>query len=256
VSKLDSARVKIGWAKKHLDCFDREADRFLARKPYTVTREPQFAVGHNRYRLHVRERPPGDLALIAGDCVHNAKSALDHVAWQLAGADPDDTGTQFPIFANETKFATAKRQYQLIPSRPLAVVTYLQPYRRSQPLDDLLWAIYALDNADKHKTLALGLGMAEPKPSITAPPWSHTDFHVEFVLGPFEDDAVIGEITAFAVPRSGGPPNANVKVDVEFTFRVALVDPITDLTVLFATRDLRNAVARAEAVVEMFARYI
>jgi len=253
---LDSAHAKISWAKKHLDAFDSEADAFLARKPYTVVREPQFAIGHNRYRLYVRERPPETLALLAGDCVHNAKSALDHVAWQLAGANPEDTGTQFPIFADETKFATAKRQYQLIPARPLAVIKYLQPYRRPQPLDDLLWVIYALDNADKHKIMAVGLGMAEPAPSITGPPWSHTHFNVHFVVGPFEGDAVIGDITAYAVPRAGGPPNDNVKVDVEFTFGVALRDPITDLVVLFAARDLRNAVTRAEAVVEMFARYL
>jgi hypothetical protein len=253
---MDSARAKIRWAKKHLDLFDREADTFLARKPYAVVREPQFAIGHNRYRLLVRERPPDDLALIAGDCVHNAKSALDHVAWQLAGADPKDTGTQFPIFADETKFATAKRQYGQIPTRPLAVIKYLQPYRRPQPLDDLLWVIYALDNADKHKVMGTGLGMAQPTPTFNFPPWSDNHFHVEFVLGPFEGDAIMGEITAYAVPLSGGPPNANVKVNVEFTFEVALRDSITDTVALFAKRDLRNAVARAEAVVEMFTRYL
>ena len=188
-------------------------------------------------------------------CVHkNTKSALDHGAWQLAGAKPEDTGTQFPIFADEAKFKTAARQYKLIPPRPLALIKYLQPYRRTQPLDDLLWVIYALDNADKHKTLALGLGNATPQPSITSPPWSRTYFHVDMLVGPFQGDAVIGDITAYAVPRFGGP-NDNVKVDVEFTFGVALVDPITDLTLLFAKSDLRNAVARAEAVVEMFARY-
>ena len=74
------------------------------------------------------------------------------------------------------------------------------------------------------------------------------------IVGPFQGDSVIGDITAYAVPRFGGP-NDNVKVDVEFTFGVALVDPITDLTLLFAKSDLRNAVARAEAVVEMFTRY-
>jgi hypothetical protein len=253
---LDSARTKIRWAKEHLDAFDREADAFIASKPYTVTREPQFAVGHNRYRLFVREKPPERLALIAGDCVHNAKSALDHVAWQLAGAKTDDTGTQFPIFADETKFKTARRQYQLIPRRPLALIKYLQPYRRAQPLDDLLWVIYALDNADKHKTLALGLGNATPEPTFTPPPWSHTHFHVDMMVGPFVSDAIIGDITAYAVPRAGGPPNDNVKVNVEFTFGVSLVDPVTDLTVLFARTDLRNAVVRAEAVVEMFSRYL
>ena len=50
--------------------------------------------------------------------------------------------------------------------------------------------------------------------------------------------------------------NANVKVNVEFTFEVALRDSITDTVALFAKRDLRNAVARAEAVVEMFTRYL
>jgi hypothetical protein len=256
VDALESARAKIGRAKEHLDAFDQEADSFLARQPYTVTREPQIAIGHHRFRLHVRERPPMSLALIAGDCVHNAKSALDHVAWQLAGADAEDTSTQFPIFADEGEFGKAGRQYKRIPDRPLALIKYLQPCRRPQPLGDLLWITFTLDNADKHKTLVAGLGMAEPKLSIIAPPWSHTDFSTDFLVGPFEDDAILGEVTAFATPRLGGPPHANVKVDVEFTFGVALRDPISDMVVLLAATDLRKAVGRAEAVVEMFARYL
>jgi hypothetical protein len=259
VHPLDSARAKIGRANEHLDVFRCESEAWMSSNPYSVRVEPQIAAGHNRYRLQLREKSPDALPLIAGDCFHNARSALDHVAWQLAGADPMDTTTQFPIFADEAKFISARRQYERIPTRPLALVKYLQPYRREKPLDDALWILYAFDNADKHKVISLCAGVADestPAPTVRGPPHHRTVWDLKVFGGPYEDDAVLAEVTAFAYPWAGGPPSTEVYVDLKLVFSIALRDSVSGVMMHPATQGLRWAIRRAETVVEMFNRYL
>jgi hypothetical protein len=54
-------------------------------------------------------KPTGEIGVIAGDAVHNLRSALDHLAWQLAllnTAKPHPR-TQFPIARSESEFFDA-----------------------------------------------------------------------------------------------------------------------------------------------------
>jgi len=100
---LDSANLKLGRANRHAEGFNREVRIFFDKKPYLLLPNAQPDIGKYSYRIKVRREFPTDsLGLVLGDAIHCYRSALDHVAWQLAlGYSPNipdgDTRTQFPV---------------------------------------------------------------------------------------------------------------------------------------------------------------
>src|SRR5260370_40101662 len=66
---------------------------------FWVDQKPDPRGGSLNLTLRVETPAPlDDWSLIFGDCVHNLRSALDHLAWQL-DAQPD-ASTAFPIRLN------------------------------------------------------------------------------------------------------------------------------------------------------------
>jgi hypothetical protein len=134
----------------------------------------------NRYRLivdydpeegchleyfRVPESPEGippAVALTIGDLIHNARGALDHVAWQLARStlkrDPTESearSIQFPIVLKPEHFANqAVIQYI---SEPAAEEILRQqpcpPYERGDPAKSPLALLRFLSVRDKHRVI-------------------------------------------------------------------------------------------------------
>jgi hypothetical protein len=99
--------------------------------------------------------------VIAGDFVHNLRSALDHAVWQLA--DPPGIANAFPICLDERatrgsfwggKGNRAVGPYRLknVPQPAADYIESVQPYHRFQTRDPL-WQLNELWNEDKHRTL-------------------------------------------------------------------------------------------------------
>jgi hypothetical protein len=153
---LKDSRAKLRRAQEHFDMLKGQIDTFLEAKPYRVVVDPPvddlFIV-----RLdNAPDIPAEDWALIIGDCVHNLRAALDYIAWRLAGSDPDDTNTQFPIFLTTEKWDrfSAKCIKRMKPEAQ-AILKKGQPFDRPDPENTALGGIYILDNADKHKLLTV-----------------------------------------------------------------------------------------------------
>ena len=99
--RLAGAVEKFNRAKEQFDQLIEEMDAFFNADP-----QPHFSIGEFDAeawewveRFQIREEPPLRLGVILGDCVHNLRSCLDHIAWQvtlLDGGTPNDE-TQFPI---------------------------------------------------------------------------------------------------------------------------------------------------------------
>ena len=96
---VEGSRAKLRRAKEHLDHIEAEITQFLNAESYGVTVErPTKTVAVVRVtKVPDRRIPVEDWALIIGDCVHNARAAIDYIAWQLAGSDMNDRTTMFPI---------------------------------------------------------------------------------------------------------------------------------------------------------------
>lgn len=150
-------RTKLERAKKHLhdltvllSCFKDEYREVSAgfRDPATgFIRGP-----YSRHRLPVF---PSDGITAAGDIVHNLRSALDHLAYQLVlvgspGIEPSRR-IEFPIAKDLATYKAEKaRKVEGMRADAIAAIDSLKPYKDGNPH---LWRIHELDNIDKHRTL-------------------------------------------------------------------------------------------------------
>ena len=164
---LESVLVKIDRAKVHIADLNTEigllidsCDKGTRGKGNPKTRE---------YILWLDITPivPPTISALAGDAIHNLRSALDHLAYQLVKArgtptrDPTQN-TTFPILETPptpNRFGRFPPP-QIAPSVSREVreaLAELQPYKRSQPHLHPLAVLHNLDIVDKHRQLLLAV---------------------------------------------------------------------------------------------------
>src|SRR5205823_3252080 len=145
--------AKVERAHRHYQTLKEQVDAFFAGNPYLVTIEPDADARCYSARLTDAPPIPGiEWALLVGDCVHNARSALDYLAWELAGADPRDRQTQFPVFLTADGYRKRGRMRvsKIASKTARALFEALQPYNASQPpVRSTLAVLNGLDVADK-----------------------------------------------------------------------------------------------------------
>ena len=161
---LDGVRVKLGRAKQHLEELRAVLATTSNPSSFAISRTP--AEGNpSKIEYRVVELPVVDpmAGAIVGDIVHNLRSALDHVAWQLVlldGGQPNDE-TSFPLLEALTTRNGKPRRLTIKPGtrdvRIMAAVEALQPFSEANyghdPATDALGIIRRLDNIDKHRLL-------------------------------------------------------------------------------------------------------
>ncbi len=262
MQRLDNARLKCERAKHHLNTLKKEVARFLRKKPYTVRKEFDVKQGKYLFRVKIARRlPQEDWGLIIGDCIHNARSALDHLAWELAGSDPNDTKTQFPVFIDRQRFNRQglPRISRLKPKpRALALVKWLQPYRRPNPPLDPLWLLQTLDVVDKHKLILITQSVLEESSiSYKVPPQTRLKYLASIYVGAFKDSAIIADAKVIAAIPEGpaAPPNPKVKVSGDFSFGIAFGEgSAPDNRMIFVLPALTESIRCVEEVIDLFDR--
>jgi len=93
------------------------------------------------------------LSLAIGDVIHNLRSALDHLYFQLvtANGETPDRSTYFPIKKDRASYQQDRARFeQQIGSAAAAELDKLEPYPEGSPF---LWDLHQLDITDKHKLL-------------------------------------------------------------------------------------------------------
>jgi hypothetical protein len=79
--------LKIERAKKHIRDLNSRINEFLATNPYRVVLDEDSEPGKKLYKLSRVDPVPPGIGLIAGDAIHNLRSALDHMFCQLVVAN-------------------------------------------------------------------------------------------------------------------------------------------------------------------------
>ena len=232
---LDGVLAKYDRAKEQFDEFLGEVDAWFNSDP-----EPHFSRGYFDTknwewveRFQIREHPPARLGVLLGDSIHNLRSALDHLIWQvtiLDGATPDDA-TQFPI-ASKSKSQFDRMADRRIPglrAKHRALVKRVQPYHagnraHAHPLSVLA----ALSNTDKHRivnptySFIAGDSARELKRLVEGYRGSGHPPAVEFLLAKQGQGLVHGTPwLRIKFPKTQEPPRS-VDVGGELTLGVAI----------------------------------
>jgi hypothetical protein len=158
--RLAGAVEKFNRSQEQFDALRAEMDAFFNTDPRPHSSMGGFDPDAWEWieRFQIREPPPLRFGVILGDCVHNLRSCLDHVLWQvtlLDGGTPDRY-TQYPIATeSEAQFERmAKRRIAGLSPRHRAMVRETQPYHRGDEAATHPLAILAnLSNTDKHQVV-------------------------------------------------------------------------------------------------------
>ncbi|KAA5800938.1 hypothetical protein F1654_12790 [Alkalicaulis satelles] len=164
-TQISSARVKAARARSHIKEIESTLDDYRNSKPYRVYRKPDSFSHYTRY-IDVLHPPPEILPAMIGDAIHNARSALDHVAVQMAEKNHGNgKGVYFPIAINEESLPELikKNKFTRAGDRAVELLKTFNPYAGGSPKvgdTSILRGLHNLDIIDKHKLIILIFGQA------------------------------------------------------------------------------------------------
>jgi hypothetical protein len=152
-ASLDGVELKIKRAKKHLYDLEGMWRWFCETNPYGFVVEKDRETGEQSLVVNRADPLPLCIAGLAGDIVHNLRSALDQIIGQLIGANgrQPHNRAEFPIGNSESDYRSNKaRKTQGISKEAADFLDVLKPYKGG---NEPLWAIHHLDIVDKHRLL-------------------------------------------------------------------------------------------------------
>lgn len=154
--------AKLAWAKTHRDALKRESDDFFGVEGNRIGLSAEYDSESGYHLFRVNTMPDQQIArwaMILGDCIHNLRGVLDHLAWQLAlhhcngnmPKKPKRVG--FPITDTPELFRSSDALNEVSPAHR-AIIECHQPYngwhgRWIHPFIQLR----ELSNDDKHRVI-------------------------------------------------------------------------------------------------------
>lgn len=158
---LSDARAKLDHAEAHINLLWSGIKEICGEDPYAVPLRRQYEADQGAvvYRIDRVVDIPEEWSLVLGDAVHDLRSALDHLMWQLArrrlGRNPTEREAkqiQFPC----VKRGKELRANRFLDSADIQRISRFQPYKRlNKGQLHPLPKIVRLDDRDKHRRLHL-----------------------------------------------------------------------------------------------------
>jgi hypothetical protein len=167
---------KLWRAKQYLVDLREEVPRRRGITPHTITVEDNPDASEYIFEVFGLQETDPTWGYQFGDCIHNARSALDHLVYQLAvlnlGRDlteKEARSCQFPVFDNPDYFKdTGVANIRLLRVGERTRITELQPFNAGDgsiwgntpfvnfrmhpaPQPTMLQRVVDLDNIDKHR---------------------------------------------------------------------------------------------------------
>jgi hypothetical protein len=168
--------LKLNRAEFHIKTLKESIDAFFESKPLEIVRGVNPDSNEVFGVLRVKRECPPAWGILVGDFIHNLRSALDHLVWQLVihetGNPPPTFDTQFPIFQTEAGYKTRGEQVRLkgVGANAKALIKTLQPFSTGEGTNSPLWHLHELSNFDKHRRICLASAVTH-------------DLHVQGVAG-------------------------------------------------------------------------
>lgn len=159
MTNLEGAWIKINRSAQHITELERNVQIYLSSKPFGLIKV-EAPNGDLIYQIKILRPVPVEWSAIVGDAVHNMRSALDLLAWQLVEANSGvpSRSTCFPIGKTPPPAydKVVNRALAGANSRAIHFIKRLRPYPGGNVLLDQL---HSLDVTDKHR-LVLIVGAA------------------------------------------------------------------------------------------------
>lgn len=205
---LTSTYEKLRRAENQLGSLEKSVERWANRNLIEIDVDRDYK---QRVRVRITKVPeiPRSFHLRIGECVHNFRSALDHLAYQLnvlGSGDPPRNWkrSQFPVFDNGPKYrARSGPMIRHVPRGARTRFERLQPYHRRKDPD--LWrldVLHELSVIDKHRHFPLSVA-SMPGVAFTVHGGRITDRHIE--TGPLEAGAQIAWFECPDLSRDAKP---------------------------------------------------
>ncbi|HEY4579569.1 MAG TPA: hypothetical protein VIG89_00920 [Candidatus Acidoferrales bacterium] len=156
MNRLLQVTSKLKRTKKHIADLEIEIRRFLDTNPYKVGTKRDPESRKLIYYVSSVQPTPDCLPLITGDAIQNMMSALDHLAYQLVFLDTNDRPPNpkwiyFPIQDTADKYEAQNRgKMEGALQDTFDAIDAIKPYKGG---NDLLWALFGLNNIEKHRLL-------------------------------------------------------------------------------------------------------
>ncbi len=247
---LEGCEGKLWRAKQHLEVFRDEVTTFTDADSHTITVEDDPNTNEYIFKVSGLRATDPDWAYIVGDCVHNLRTVLDHLVYQLArlGLGRDLTneearGCSFPIYTDPEGFARrGKDRIKFLRSGEQTRIAELQPFNAADrsiwpqpiqrgpiissfgifaPVPSLLGGLADLDNLDKHRSVQPTWRTVSWQDAVTV------EKPIRVVgsttsAGALEDDAEVGR-WHYMPPRPELP--ADMDMNIYFPLGVSLGEP-------------------------------
>ena len=164
---LDGPRAKLVRAVQQADHLEAHCRAWVAANPHRLDCRFEDDAQYAYFRGSL---PPRYLGLILGELVHNLRSSLDQLAWQLAISHVGEARLNEPEVGRMINFPITSslenfRGHRAIPFFDPATLELMdkhQPYRNAEThLVNPLAIIHAWSNEDKHRTLTPALGRVD-----------------------------------------------------------------------------------------------
>lgn len=159
-ASLSGVRLKLKRAKVHLDALNARLDDADRGDLYGLVCEPDPQPG--QYVVKVKKAASDeDWPLILGDFLHNLRTALDHLVWQLvkANGETPDRDNAFGIFLDPTTFdgTAGNKNFKGVHPQARAVIRSAQPFSPSDKWQTgrlhPLFFLRELEVVDKHRLI-------------------------------------------------------------------------------------------------------
>ena len=169
--------AKLRRAELHLRDLHTEVGRYIEGNHAETVRSFDPATKVFEARVQVTRRPNYVAwSVLLGDFLHNLRSALDHLVWQLvlvSGERTPDRRNQFPIALQEEHYlgvdgreGMRERMLTGVAQEHRVVIDRVQPYRLGEEAaTHSLAHLQRLNNTDKHRIMALALFTTQPPDS-------------------------------------------------------------------------------------------
>lgn len=152
-SVLVGPKLKIKWAKRHIEDLQTALKAFYDSNPYKFVGQDDPHTGEYVYRAVVNKCIPIEISAFIGDAIHNLRCVLDYLVCdciRAAGSQPDG-GSGLPIDKRAKRLKPGSiPKIEGVSPKAERFFLWLKGSKRTNAA---LWMLHMLDIIDKHNAI-------------------------------------------------------------------------------------------------------